>query len=196
MAKTKTVRVSDEELELLQKLREGQVDVGRVVEAAPEASETPQEAVSGSDQSAATRQLAAALTEALKAAKGPEKKNVFTRSIGRPWWPKDGKRLKMNRVFLQHGIPIERVSNEVIELLNQIRPGWYCEGHVKVTLRKDRAMDITYPVKTAAQRLKLVNQFGIRSFKELLERIVDEHKNPTRYRRSSDLDMFDENPTN
>ena len=168
MSRTKTLRVTPEELELLQKLRAGNINTEKIVEAA----ETPPVIVAEStDPSvAATKQLAAALTEALNATKTPEKKNIFTRKISKPWWPKNGEpREKMNRKFYQHGLEIERVDNETIRLLNQIRPGLYCEGHIKVTLRRDRGIDIDYPIKTSSQRLKLVHQFGIPSFKEILQ---------------------------
>ena len=54
-------------------------------------------------------------------------------------------------------------------------------AEVKVVRRRDRGVDIDYPVKTASQRLKLVNQFGIRNFAELLQRCIDEGNNPTKY---------------
>jgi hypothetical protein len=59
---------------------------------------------------------------------------------------------------------------------------------VRVIKRRDGALDIDYPIKTAAQRLKLVNQFGITSFTGLLQRILDEKTNPAKYRRPDEDD--------
>lgn len=138
--------------------------------------------------------LASALTIALKEAKGVEKKTVATRKRNTPWTPKDGSpKLKLKRQMFHHGVGINprRVSNEEIELLNKVKPGNYCDGFVRVTLRKDRGIDIDYPVKTASQRLKLVNQFGIRNFPELLQRIIDEAADPKKYRKPEDADLYD-----
>lgn len=141
--------------------------------------------------------LAAALAAAIRMTQPVAKKTVATRVKNTPWTPKDGSpRAKMKRKFYQHGIPIgPRLFNEEIELLNQIKPGYYCDGVVKVTLRKDRGIDVDYPVKTASQRLRLVNQFGITNFASLLRRIIDEKKNPKNYRRSDDLELFGDDET-
>jgi hypothetical protein len=137
--------------------------------------------------------LAEALTKAITATKPLEKKTVATRTKRTPWSPKDGSpKLKLRRKMFHHGIPLtSRISNEEIELLNRVRPGTYCEGFIRVTLRKDKGLDIDYPVKTASQRLKLPNLYGITSFKGLLERLVDEAKNPATYRKADDLDIYD-----
>jgi hypothetical protein len=197
MAK-KPVRLSVEELELITKLREQKVDVAGLVApeaTAPEATPVSTATAGQSDaRSEATKELAAALTQAILATKGPEKKTVATRKSGAPWMPKNGEpRAKMNRVFLQHGIEIDKVTNEQIELLNKLRPGVFCEGVVTVRLTRDRALNIDYGISTSAQRLRLLNQFGIRNFTDLLERLVDESRNPTKYRRAADADLFDNN---
>jgi hypothetical protein len=98
----------------------------------------------------------------------------------------------MRRKFYHHGMPIgENVSNDEIALLNQLKPGHYCDGYVRVNLRKDRGIDIDYPVRTTSQRLKLVNTYGIRSFAELLQRVIDEKANPSKYRKVEDADLYD-----
>lgn len=134
--------------------------------------------------------LAEALTRAIRATEPLKKKTVSTRKKDTPWTPKDGSpKLKTRRKMYHHGIPItNRVSNEEIELLNQVKPGHFCEGFVKVTLRKDRGIDIDYPVKTTSQRLMLVNRFGIRTFSELLQRLINEAADPTKFKRPDDLD--------
>ena len=159
--------------------------------------ETTQDATRAREQ--ATADLAAALTQAINATKPIQKKTVADRKKRAPWTPPEGvARVKAKRAFFQHGIPIcvpgndPRLFNEEIELLNQIKPGYYCEGVVKVTLRRDRGIDIDYPIKTASQRLRLVNSFGVTNLASLLRRIIDEKKNPKAYRRNEDLDLFDD----
>jgi hypothetical protein len=153
------------------------------------AKKTDKETESTEVPSVGLEVLAAALTQAIQATKPIEKKTVSTRKKNTPWTPKDGKpKLKTKRAMYHHGIPISnKVSNEEIELLNKVKPGHYLEGFVKVTLRKDRGVDIDYPVKTNSQRLRLSNQFGITSFEGLLKRIVDENQNPQNYKRPDDL---------
>ena len=136
----------------------------------------------------AQTQLVSALVTAINATKPEVKKTAVNRVKNTPWSPPPGvPRSKMKRKFFHHALPLgSRVSNEEIDLLNQIRPGTYCDGYVKVNKRRDKGLDIDYPVKTAAQRLKLVNQFGVRTFKELLQRIVDEGANPKAFKTEED----------
>lgn len=125
--------------------------------------------------------LAATIVAAMQAVKPIEKKTPFTRVAKTPWTPKDGsKKLKLTRKVYQHSRSVGEyiTSNEEIALCNKIRPGVYMDGFVKVIRRRDKGIDIDYPIGTASQKLKLVNQFGIRNFKELLERIVEEGLNP------------------
>jgi hypothetical protein len=177
MAKTKTIRVTEEELAALQMLRDG-------VKATDAKAST---------SSAAHRELADAFVEAIERTKPPAKITIANRKPKTPWTPPEGTpRTKMKRKFYHHGMLMdEKVSNEEIELLNQVRPGHYCDGYVRVTLRKDRGIDVDYPVRTASQRLRLINQYGIRSFKELLQRLIDEKNNPTKYRKPEDAELYD-----
>lgn len=143
----------------------------------------------GSIQNVAIADLAAALTQALEAAKPPQKKTPFNRPRLGPWDPKDGTaKPKLRRTMYHHGIQLteSNLSPEEIELLNKVKAGSYCGGHVRVIKRKDRSLDVDYPIRTASQRLKLVNAFGITSFKSLLERLVAEAADPKQYK--SDLD--------
>jgi hypothetical protein len=183
MAKTKTIRVSDEELAALKEYRRQQG------EQVAQTDEEVKEAVATDAQKA----LANAFVEAIERTRPPEKAKAGFRKKKTPWSPPEGEpRLKMRRVFHQHGIPLgENVSNETIALLNKIKPGRYCDGNVIVTLRKDQGIDISYPVRTASQRLRMVNAYGIRGFDELLQRIIDERSNPAKYRKAEDADLFD-----
>lgn len=129
-------------------------------------------------------ELAAALVQAIDVAKGPQKKTQFTRKINTPWTPKDGSpKLKLKRKMYQHGLVMDEdfLTNEEIALLNKVRPGRFMNGHVNVRRRKDWGIDIDYPVKTAAQRMRLASEFRIRSLTELLERCLEEVNNPIKY---------------
>jgi hypothetical protein len=133
-----------------------------------------------------TNQLVEALVAAMTAVKPVEKKNAANRKPKTPWTPKDGSpKLKMKRKMHQHGMMIDEdiVTNEEIELLNKLKVGTFLDGYVKVYRRRDKGIDIDYPIKTASQRLRLVNQFGIRNFKELLERCISEASDPKKYEK-------------
>lgn len=135
------------------------------------------------DEASVTQsELAQALVQAIESTR-PQKKHAFNRKVGTPWSPKDGSpKLRLKRKMYQHGLPIDEeiTSNEEIELLNKLRPGIYLKGVVKVNRRKDRGLDVDYPIKTASQRLKLVNEFGIRNLTELLTRCIEEAANPVK----------------
>lgn len=181
-AKNKTIRVTEEEMAILEQLRNGVLETTAPVATASE--------VIASD---AQKALADAFVSAIERTRPVEKKTVFTRKKNTPWTDKNGApQLKLKRKMYQHGILLDgKLTNEEIDLLNRVKPGQYCEGWVKVFVRKDRGLDIDYPVRTNAQRLKMVNQYGIRSFAELLQRLVDEKSNPTKYRKPEDTDLYD-----
>lgn len=135
-------------------------------------------------------ELAEAMVAAIEAAR-PKKITAASRKPNTPWTPKDGSpKLKLKRKMYQHGIPISetRSTNERIELLNKVRPGVYCDGFVRVDRRKDRGINITYPVKTASHRLKLINDFQITSLEALLRRLIEEAENPVKYKPADELD--------
>lgn len=125
--------------------------------------------------------LANAFIEAINRTKPVEKKTYSTRKPGSPWDPKDGsKKPKLKKSMFQHGIPIDPdfLTSEEIHLLNALKPGRYLSEWVKVYKRKDQGIDIDYPIKTASQRMKLVSQFGVRDFKDLLSKCIEEAKTP------------------
>jgi len=124
--------------------------------------------------------IAQATTQAIEASR-PLKKTVANHTPRTPFDPPVGvPRAKLKRKMYQHGLPIrpEFMTNPEIELLNKLRPGIFCDSWVRVNRRRDRGVDITYPIKTVAQRLKLVHSFGIRNFTELLERCIYEAEHP------------------
>lgn len=152
--------------------------------------ETPVVEVPATEPQVGLSELAKALVAAIEVAKPVQKKTPFNRKKGTPWTPKDGSpKLKLKRKTYHHGLEVEnKLSNEEIALLNKIKPGSYCDGWVKVVRRKDKGINIDYPIKTSSQRLKLVNQFGIRNFEELLRRIIEEQTNPELYKPAEESD--------
>ena len=168
--------LSPEEMQAILKLREAR-------------TESILNSTGGGDRTEAINDIAQALIAAINATKSPEKKTPFNRKKGDPWQPKPGQvKPKLKRVIYQHGVELNpaQLSVEEVELLNKIKVGSYCGGHIRVLKRKDRSYDIDYPIRTASQRLKLVNQFQIVSLKSLLQRLVDEASDPARYKGPED----------
>ena len=140
--------------------------------------------------------LVSALIQAIQMTKPVEKKNAGNFKSRGFFQPKNGEsRSKLKRKTYHHGVLLNRdngrelLTNDEIDLLNQIRPGSYCDGDVKVTRRRDKGIDVDYKIRTAAQRLNLINKHGVRSFKELLERVIVEAENPAQYKQTDeDLD--------
>lgn len=126
-------------------------------------------------------ELVESLRQAIELTRPTVKKTISTRTKSGPWAPKDGSpKLKLKRIMYQHGLKIEedRVSNQEIELLNKVKPGVYCDGNVRVVRRKDRGVNIEYSVKTASNRLKLINDYGITSLTALCQKLIDESAQP------------------
>ena len=148
---------------------------------------SPTPTPSGSvDISALTQALIAAInsTKDIKAKPYRRKKN-------NPYFPKDGSpRLKLRRKCMQHGIEIDedQLYNEDIDGLNKMKFGRYCGGFVRVIKRKDGSLDIDYPVRTSAQKLKLMNSFGITTFSGLIQRILAERAEPLKYKPEDEDD--------
>lgn len=139
--------------------------------------------------SVAVSDLAQALIQAINATKPPEKKTPFNRKRQGPFETKDGSpKPKLKRVMYQHGVEMNpgTLFPEEIELLNKVKPGTYCEGHVRVIRRKDRSYDIDYPIRTAAQRLKVNNIIGATGLKALLNRLIEEANDPKRFKGPED----------
>lgn len=145
---------------------------------------TLETATTQSAKSTVQSELAQALIQAIELTRPEQKKNAFNRKVGTPWTPKDGTpKPKLKRKMFQHGLPIDEdiSSSKEIDLMNQLRPGVFMGGLVKVNRRKDRGLDLDYHIKTASQRLKLINQFGIRNLEELLSRCIEEASNPVKF---------------
>ena len=142
--------------------------------------EARKQATSGGDQKVAIGDLAKALILAIETTRPPQKKNPFNRK------PKyTGPTLK--RAWQQHGGEIDwkNLYADEIELLNKVKPGIYCKGLVYVIKNKDRSYNITWPVKTAAQRLRVINEAGT-TFAAILQRCIDEFNDPKKFRGPDD----------
>lgn len=128
-----------------------------------------------------TNELAEAFRAAMEAAKPKEKKTIFTRKSNSPWTPKDGSpKLKLKRKVYQHGILLteKMMTNKRVDLFNKVRPGSYVDDWVKITRRRDKGLDITWPMRSHAQRAKLPHVYGLRNLDEILERCISEAENP------------------
>ena len=139
--------------------------------------------------SVAVSDLAQALIQAINATKPPEKKTTINRKRQGPFETKDGTpKPRLKRVMYQHGVEMNpgTLFPEEIELLNKVKPGIYCNGFVRVIRRKDRSYDIDYPIRTAAQRLKINNIVGATGLKALLNRLIDEANDPKRFKGPED----------
>lgn len=134
-------------------------------------------------QETSNSELAQALITAINSTKEPPKKTIRNRKVNSPWVPKDGSpKLKMKRKYYQHGLLInpDRTTNERIELLNQLKPGTFLNGYVRVVKRRDKGIDIDYAIKTHAQQRRLSNDFGVSSLDDLLRRLIAEAALPKR----------------
>lgn len=159
--------------------------------ARPKTVSTESAAQEPSKVSASVSELAQAFREAFEASKPRQKKTVADRVEKSPWSRPDGSpKAKLKRLIYQHGIPISDkfLTHEQILLCNKIRPGVYLDGFVRVIRRRDKGLDIDYPIRTKAQQLKLVSSFGIRTFTELLETLIHEAEHP----RKSEFDPENE----
>ena len=134
--------------------------------------------------------LAAALAKAIETAR-PAKITVANRKKQTPWTPKDGSpKRTLKRKLFQHGIPVQEdhMTNEWIDLANKLRPGKFCNGLIDVIRRRDKGINITYPMKTQAQRMRLVTEFGLRDFGEIMARCIQEAELPRKTQEELDLD--------
>jgi hypothetical protein len=103
-----------------------------------------------------------------------------------PWNPeakKEHERPAFLRKYFQHGHLIQKwhVSDEDIELLDQLEPGRYLNKRVAVDVKESSNGDadsvfVSYPTKEQSDRQENARLFG--SFTNLLRKIVEEIRNP------------------
>ena len=104
--------------------------------------------------------------------------------------------IRLKRTWFQHGgieLRPELFCNVTLELLNRVKPGVYLNGLVQVRKRKDRAYDITWAVRTNAQRLRVIDEASRRTglgqtFEAILTACIDEFNDPKRFRGPDDDD--------
>ena len=132
-------------------------------------------------------ELANALASAIESTRPPQKKTPFNRP--RPW---EEKKPAFKRTFYQHGMEItpRQVSAEEITLLNQVKPGVYVRGLITINKNRDRSYNITWPVATSAQRLKVIQEAG-HNFAEILKRCIAEKNDPKQFKGPDDDDDED-----
>lgn len=133
----------------------------------------------------------AALIAAIRAGQPKQKVNAYQRKkVCRSCGQEHKHNTPLKRVWYQHGaFELTKLDfcNDVIELMNQVKPGVYCKGLVRVNKRKDRAYDITWNVSTVAQRLRVTNEAGD-TFAKILQRCIDEANDPARFKGPDDGD--------
>lgn len=95
-----------------------------------------------------------------------------------PWNPTGKKnRLKLRVPMYQNGARIDedRVTEDEIALLNQIKPGRYNNGKWAVVRRQDKSLDFRYPNKSVEQRFELMALSKGQGISGLLKVVIDEH---------------------
>jgi hypothetical protein len=146
-------------------------------------------------------------TEALKDLTSAVKTLAETQALGKktplhqvkvvtPWDPtgvrkQPAKRLKAPAVF-QNGARLNPImlSNEEMDLINQLKPGRYAKRRIEVVRRRDKSIDIRYPNRTIEQRLELK---GVaRNLTELLKVILIEQEAAEKRRKAGEIDDEDE----
>lgn len=124
--------------------------------------------------------LAKAITEAVAEASPVKQVHISRYRAQTPWNPTgELRRRKMEARFLQNGIELRdwHITDEDIDLLNQIKPGRYMDRKVEVVERNEngsRTVEIRYSNQSIGQRMEMKNY--ARNFTELLQNIVTEMK--------------------
>lgn len=135
--------------------------------------------VEQNEQSVGVNDLAAALVQAINLTKPKAKKAPgVDYDPKNPWSPKPGEpRAKMKRKAYIHGIAQgDQWPNSTIELFNQIRPGTYINGLVKITRRRDKGINLDWAFKSPEQRLRLLMAGGFTSLDQILQACLTEFK--------------------
>lgn len=135
--------------------------------------------VEQTESSVSTTALAEALVQAINLTKPKAKKKPgVDYDPKNPWAPKPGEpRAKLKRKAFIHGISQgTQWANSTIELFNQLRPGTYVDGLVKVTRRRDKGINLEWAFKSPEQRLRLLMAGGFTHIDQLLQRCLTEAK--------------------
>ena len=173
-------------------------EIAAIVAAREKLATLPVDAPANSEPKLAITDLAAALIQAIRATQPPIKKTPFTKIDGNPFRAKPGQvKPKLKRSIFLHGGEINPDQHfvEELELLNQLRPGTFFNGAVRVSKRKDRGYSISWPVRTIQQRLIIENEARPFAHKDdpsglcaIIRRCIEEHNDPKRFKGPEDDD--------
>lgn len=136
-------------------------------------------AVEQAEQTVGVSDLAAALVHAINLTKPKAKKQPgVDYDPKNPWAPKLGEaRSKLKRKAFIHGIAQgDQWANSTIDLFNQIRPGTYVNGLVKITRRRDKGINLDWAFKSPEQRLRVLMAGGFTHIDQLLQACLTEAK--------------------
>jgi hypothetical protein len=75
---------------------------------------------------------------------------------------KNKRKVKLKQPFHQNGvlIRIDQLTDEQVELVNQLKPGRYNSRKWEIVKRRDRSIDFRYPNKTIEHRMQTASQAG------------------------------------
>jgi hypothetical protein len=102
---------------------------------------------------------------------------------------KNKRAVKLKQPFYQNGVMVklEQLTDEQVELINQLKPGRYNHRKWEIVKRRDRSIDFRYPNKTVEQRMQIAAQAG--SLTGMLQIILTEAETQKARRKAGeDLD--------
>lgn len=111
-----------------------------------------------------------------------------------PWWDGKAPRSTLTRQFFQNGNPVNDtvLSNEEIDLINQLKPGLYAKKKFRVTDMPGGAIGLWYDNKTLHQRFTIARIAGdSQGLTGILQTILLEEE-AQKARRKKGLDPYDE----
>lgn len=128
-----------------------------------------------------TSQLADAIVSAVRETQPPRKITFAERKARSPFNPSGNKKRVLSRVMYQNGtrLMVNRLHDEEISLLNQLKPGKFVNGLVTV-VEKDKGaeQEIHIFYKSALPDDRMALKGEVKDFKEMLRRCVSEAKAP------------------
>lgn len=106
-----------------------------------------------------------------------------------PWNPDGGpkKRLKVT-AFYMNGARVNPVmlTNEEIDLINQLKPGAFNKKKWVVRKRRDKSIELQYPNKSVEHRIELRGEAG--NLAGMLKKILTEHEAQLEKRRRGEFE--------
>jgi len=73
---------------------------------------------------------------------------------------KNKRAVKLKQPFYQNGVMVrvDQLTDEQVELVNQLKPGRFNNRKWEIVRRRDRSIDFRYPNKTIEQRMQNASQ--------------------------------------